>query len=353
MTLGRHLDNDVLLAGEDVLDYHLRLEMTDRGPRVLPLGDASLRVNGRDLARPVGLKPGDTLEVGQTTLALEVELQGPPEADVWHLHGGNAAPTPLAGACGVGREPDNQVRLDDDHISRHHARLINHDGLIWLQDLESSNGTYVNGERLEGACRLLHGDEVRFDAHRFQLVGSGADLTPVRQHDGAPQPQPLKAVSVRDDNADTTEFTAVEEHAPAAVDLPPGSEPGAFLLGASEPVTGMTFRTRMGRTLIGRDESCDVVIRDRTVSARHAELMVRAEGVTVTNLMATNGTRVNGSEVQSARLHDGDVLRFGRVSLVFKDVPAGAGGRPWLRRAQILLVTGSVLLTLGLLYLLL
>jgi hypothetical protein len=34
MTLGRHLDNDVLLGGEDVLDYHLRIEMTDRGPRV-------------------------------------------------------------------------------------------------------------------------------------------------------------------------------------------------------------------------------------------------------------------------------------------------------------------------------
>lgn len=352
MTLGRHLDNDVLLSGEDVLDYHLRIEMTDRGPRVIPLGDASLRVNGRDLARPVGVQPGDTLDVGQTALSLEVELQGQPEAELWHLHGARQGPTPLVSACVVGRDPDSEVHLDDFHISRQHARLVNHQGAIWLQDLESSNGTYVNGQRLAGACRLLHGDEIRFDAHRFQLVGSGADLTPVRQQDGASNAQPLVAGAGREEVSDTTEFTAVDELAPAPVDLPPAREAGAFLLGASEPVTGMTFRTSMGRTLIGREESCDVVIRDRTVSARHAELMVRAEGVTITNLMATNGTRLNGSEVQSARLHDGDVLRFGRVSLVFKDVPAMAGNRPWLRRAQILLVAGSLLLAVSLAFLL-
>jgi pSer/pThr/pTyr-binding forkhead associated (FHA) protein len=96
-----------------------------------------------------------------------------------------------------------------------------------------------------------------------------------------------------------------------------------------------------------------VIIRDRTVSARHAELMVRAEGVTITNMMSTNGTRVNGEEVQTARLHDGDVLRFGRVSLVFKDVPATEDRRRWLRRAQLALLVGSLILAVSLFALLL
>jgi pSer/pThr/pTyr-binding forkhead associated (FHA) protein len=104
----------------------------------------------------------------------------------------------------------------------------------------------------------------------------------------------------------------------------------------------------MGRTLIGRHEDCDLVIRDRTVSGQHAELMVRAEGVTITNLMATNGIRVNGDEVQTARLYDGDVLRFGRVSLMFKDVPAVESARPWLRRVQLALLVASLLLAAGL-----
>lgn len=351
MTLGRHLDNDVLLAGEDVLDYHVRIEMTDRGPRALPLAEASLRVNGRDLAQPVGLMPGDRLEVGQTPATVDAVLVDAPEADVWYLvAAGGGSERTLDGHCSVGRSEDNDVAIDDDHISRRHARFCSHQGLIWLQDLGSANGSFVNGERLTGACRLFHGDEVRFDAVSFQLIGRGADLTPVRQPDPSSRPMPLQArhLDGAGRDMDTTEFSAVEDMPRVQPVLPPAEEAGAFLLGASEPVSGLVFRTPMGRTLIGRHDDCDLVIRDRTVSARHAELMVRAEGVTVTNLMATNGTRLNGEEVQTGRLQDGDVLRFGRVNLVFKDVRHSEAQRPWMRTLQIAMLAASLILAIGL-----
>jgi pSer/pThr/pTyr-binding forkhead associated (FHA) protein len=350
MTVGRHLDNDVLLAGEDVLDFHLRLEMTGRGPRALPLAEASLRVNARDLANAVGLIPGDRLQIGQNELEVDLELVHPPEADAWHLHDLHGSERVIAGACGVGRGDDNAIRLDDDHISRHHAELISHGGLIFLRDLGSANGTFVNGERLTGACRLYHGDEIRFDTRVFQLIGRGADLTPVREPDATPRPAPLQGAfrdGAGDGAGDTTEIAAVDEFVVAAVS-PVVGEAGAFLLGASDPVAGMTFRTPIGRTLVGRNDDCDLIIRDRTVSSRHAELMVRSEGVTITNLMSTNGTRVNGQEVQTARLHDGDVIRFGRVSMVFKDVPPTEDSRPWLRRVQLALLVGSLILAAGL-----
>lgn len=345
MTVGRHLDNDVLLAGEDVLDYHLRIEMTDRGPRAVPLAEASLRVNGVDLAQPVGLMPGDRLDIGQSVVDVDAELVQPPEADGWRLHATTGdADYALDGILGIGRGDDNELQIADDHVSRRHARLANHQGLIWLRDLGSSNGTFVNGERVSGACRLFHGDEIRFDSCAYQVIGSGADLTPVRTPDPADArpPRPVEWPLSGGHN-DTTEFAAVDAPERIELELPAG-EAGAFLLGASEPVAGMTFRTPMGRTLIGRQDDCDLVIRDRTVSARHAELMVRAEGVTITNLMATNGTRVNGEEIQTGRLHDGDVLRFGRVSLVFKDVPVSEDARPWLRWVQY----GLLLASLGL-----
>jgi pSer/pThr/pTyr-binding forkhead associated (FHA) protein len=64
--------------------------------------------------------------------------------------------------------------------------------------------------------------------------------------------------------------------------------------------------------------------------------------------MATNGIRINGDDVHTARLHDGDVVRLGRVSLVFKEIPASEASRPWLRRLQIALLIGSLLLAVGL-----
>ena len=41
MTVGNHLDNDIMVPGEDVADFHLRIEMTDRGPVFIPLGEAT------------------------------------------------------------------------------------------------------------------------------------------------------------------------------------------------------------------------------------------------------------------------------------------------------------------------
>jgi hypothetical protein len=69
--------------------------------------------------------------------------------------------------------------------------------------------------------------------------------------------------------------------------------------------------------------------------------------------MATNGTCVNGVQIQSAELKDGDLLRIGRVHLVYKDVPAAESERLWLRRTQWILLGASGLLALGLFWLLL
>jgi len=356
VTLGRHLDNDLVLAGEDVLDYHLRIEVGARGPKALPLGAASLRLNGVDLTEAVGLVPGDRLEIGQETLVVEVERNADPEADEWRLHGASGGSAyPVHGELSVGRGETSGLQLRDDHISRNHARLFERSGVIFVQDFGSSNGTYVNGIRVAGGCRLFHGDEICFDTRRYQLVGQGGDLTPVNPHSGEqgrlPLVTPIKDSAER--ATDTTEIAAVTSLPEALPLVDTRGETGAFLLGASEPVSGLTFRTGMGRTLIGRSDDCDVVVSDRTVSARHAELVVRPEGATVTNLMSTNGTRVNGDEVQSAQLHDGDILRLGRVSLVFKDVPAEAGNQPWLKNLQWSLLAAAVALVVSLVMVLL
>jgi len=63
----------------------------------------------------------------------------------------------------VGRVAGCTVILDDPAVSREHARVERRDGGWWLTDLGSSNGTYLNGERLaRRQARELHvGDEVR------------------------------------------------------------------------------------------------------------------------------------------------------------------------------------------------
>jgi len=354
LTIGRHLDNDVVVAGEDVLDFHLRLEPTDRGPRVFPLGEATVILNGQDQAETVGLACGDVLQVGQSEVTFRIVTRHPSEADEWWLHAdGDDVQYKVTGVLNVGRAEDNEIMLLDDHISRHHAWFRLNEGVVWLKDLGSANGSFVNGDRVSGGCRLFHGDQVAFDVIGFQLIGSGRDLTGVRRLAGKQaeeaRPAPLKFEPIGP--AETTEIAVVDDG--MVPQIPESAETGAFLLGASEPISGLTFRTRIGRTVIGRDDDCDVVIADPTVSARHAEIIARPESCTVTNLLATNGTRVNGQAVQSAELKDGDLIRVGRVHLVYKDVPAAVADRPWLQRVQWLLLGGSLLLAILLALLLL
>ena len=60
----------------------------------------------------------------------------------------------------IGRGPENAVFLDDHHASRHHARVRPQNGHFLIEDLGSSNGTFVNGGRIEKPWRLTSGDRI-------------------------------------------------------------------------------------------------------------------------------------------------------------------------------------------------
>lgn len=343
VTLGNHLDNEIVVAGEDVNDFHVRFEVTERGPVVIPVGSATVNVNGVETANPIQLIVGDMLTVGSQTMQIgfEVETAQPANVTAWALVAKDGSSHPLSGHITLGRASSADVVVADEHVSRHHAKLVERDRYVWVQDLGSANGTRVNGQAIVGGVRLFHGDFLALDRVEYQLVASGADLTPIHQAE-----EPLRGT---DKNfnftpSETTEFVAVEGLEEPDVGALEISEAGAFLLGVSSAVDGDVFRVGLGSSTIGRENSCDIVIPDSTVSAAHAAITVRPEGITLTNLHATNGTKVNGEDIVSTQIVDGDVLRLGRVSLVFKDVPPSAlEQHPTLNRLKLGILTATAI----------
>lgn len=80
----------------------------------------------------------------------------------------------LRGEMRIGREKDCEIQVDDRHISRYHAKLtVTEDGIL-LEDLRSTNGTYVNGYRIQAPQSVSVGDELRFHNHLFRLVSNGS-----------------------------------------------------------------------------------------------------------------------------------------------------------------------------------
>jgi len=74
----------------------------------------------------------------------------------------------------VGRLPDNDVRIDNPAVSGHHSLIINILNDSFLEDLNSTNGTYVNG-RLIKKHALQHGDIVTIGHHQIRFVDENAD----------------------------------------------------------------------------------------------------------------------------------------------------------------------------------
>src|SRR3954470_19351371 len=81
-----------------------------------------------------------------------------------------------------------------------------------------------------------------------------------------------------------------------------------------------------GEILVGRGNSCDLVLDDPFVSTEHAELAVQAGSTVLTDLGSTNGSRVNGEWVASpVTLFDGDIVQFGNVRLRYAAATNGDG----------------------------
>lgn len=71
----------------------------------------------------------------------------------------------------IGRDPANDLVVEDDEISGQHARILFRDNDFWVEDLDSRNGTHVNGTRIESATLLRNEDLLRLGSTlmKFQI----------------------------------------------------------------------------------------------------------------------------------------------------------------------------------------
>ncbi|GAC1318104.1 MAG: hypothetical protein NVSMB25_07010 [Thermoleophilaceae bacterium] len=112
---------------------------------------------------------GDTGEI-QSVDPEQVASEG--AALVIRSGGGRAGETfALSGEqARIGRSPDAEVFLDDVTVSRNHALLVRRRDGLYIDDLGSLNGTYVNRRRIE-SHRLVDGDELQVGKYKLTFLG--------------------------------------------------------------------------------------------------------------------------------------------------------------------------------------
>lgn len=75
--------------------------------------------------------------------------------------------------CVIGRNHECPFHLADENASQQHARVYLENNAVLIEDLNSLNGTYVNGERIEKPVELLSGDEVMIGTTKLFFIVSG------------------------------------------------------------------------------------------------------------------------------------------------------------------------------------
>ena len=110
----------------------------------------------------------------------------------------------------VGREVECQIQLDSPQVSRYHAKLFTKGGRVYVRDLQSSNGTFVNGKRIANDTRLQMGDEVAFNEAVFRITsfsGGRSNETVLKPRTTAAQPSTTNAISASSAKPSTPGFT--------------------------------------------------------------------------------------------------------------------------------------------------
>ncbi len=70
----------------------------------------------------------------------------------------------------LGRDKGAEIVLHDPEVSRRHARFESHEGFVYLEDLKSSNGTFLNGRRITEAIEIRQGDEIDVGTTRILVT---------------------------------------------------------------------------------------------------------------------------------------------------------------------------------------
>jgi pSer/pThr/pTyr-binding forkhead associated (FHA) protein len=212
----------------------------------------------------------------------------------------------------IGRLPDNDIRIDNAAVSGHHALVINILNDSFLEDLNSTNGTYVNGKIIKKHA-LQHGDVITVGHHALRFVDSETD-EPADEFEKTMVIAPKEAAAIlagvqRSAGGNGTRAPAVATP-PAQAAFGNGSLPRAKLQVLSGQFAGRELDLVKTLTTLGRP------------GVQVAAITRRADGFYIVHVESgreDDYPLVNGAAIgpQARRLRDNDVLQLAGVKMGF------------------------------------
>jgi pSer/pThr/pTyr-binding forkhead associated (FHA) protein len=218
----------------------------------------------------------------------------------------------------IGRLPDNDVRIDNPAVSGHHALIINILNDSFLEDLNSTNGTYANGKLIKKHA-LKHGDVITVGHHHLRFVDSQVEEPEADEFEktmvigpGQVNEERLRAAIEARPAAPSGNGSAARAPSAAAAAARAGQAPlrPARLQVLSGQFAGRELELAKTLTTLGRP------------GVQVAAIARRAEGYSIVHVESARAgdyPLVNGEPIgpQARKLQDNDVITLAGVKMGF------------------------------------
>ncbi len=248
----------------------------------------------------------------------------------------------------IGRNQHCEIRIDSDALSRNHASLhVTEHGVV-IEDLNSTNGTYVNNIRIDSPVLLSDGDVVTIGNHRMVLIEPALSPSPPKE----PKQGLAEELAMYEFDDRTSNRTMIKSSFAHSLGLPAENILAKPEVEEPESLEAMIVRALSSKTLdhervpavlilknsrkrgmmielklphgsnqewaVGRSQLSDVVLDDPTVSNLHAIIAYNANTWSICDNDSTNGIKLNGELIGgNATCHHGDVITVGGIELIF------------------------------------
>lgn len=196
--IGSDPEANIVIDRPGVRPQHCELHVTAHGVTLHVPAGTTVSVNGRAVDGLIALRPDDSVAFDRvlarlsslenaTPLRHDGSLPMPANDDPGATAVRPVLPKfvlrcvsgqgfgrsyPLVGPTVVGRAPECALRLDESGLSRQHARLVPTSDGVQIEDLGSTNGSFINGKRVQRGF-ASPGDEIGFDTLRFRVTSPG------------------------------------------------------------------------------------------------------------------------------------------------------------------------------------
>jgi FHA domain len=215
----------------------------------------------------------------------------------------------------VGRDEGADVLIDNPSVSRRHAEIRLGDNGWEVEDLGSSNGTFLLGQRIEGAQSIGLGDEIGFG--KFSIIfgkALGEGEVPVATPSPMADAPPQSTMPAMGGGEGTMH---INPHEVKELLKQADRKKRAHFLWESGGQQGTHYLSDQPAVLIGTDELCD--LRVPKGPKHHVLLMTLDGGCEVRYLAVFGSMTVRGQGTRRSRLRNGDVIEASGLKITFMD----------------------------------